>query len=79
MFIYLIITIKLVFVIKVYWLFMVECIVYVMLFSFINERFNFNYVVGEPIINKGLFYIIKFVKEDSSLVLEISVFMIVLL
>ena len=39
-----------------------------MLFSFINEMFNFfiNNVVGKPIINKYLFYIINFVKEDSS-------------
>ena len=45
---------------------MVLGIVYVM-FSFINEMFNFriNNVVGKPIINKGLFYIFKFVKEDS--------------
>ena len=52
-----------------------------MLFSFIKEMFNFciNNVVGKPIINKGLFYIFKFVKEDSSFALEISVFMIVLL
>ena len=43
--------------------------------------FNFcvNNVVGKPIIDKGLFYIFKFIKEDSSLALEISVFMIVLI
>ena len=48
--------------------------------------FNFciNNVVGKPIINKGLFYIFKFLRkivweEDSSLAQEISVFMIVLL
>ena len=54
MFIYLIITMKLVFVIKVYRLFMVYDIVYVMLLSFINEKFNFciNNVVGKHIINK---------------------------
>ena len=36
---------------------MVYDIVYVMLFSFICEMFNFciNNVVGKPIINKGLF------------------------
>ena len=40
-----------------------------MLFSFINEMFNFSIdnVVGKPIINKGIFfYIFKFIKEDSS-------------
>ena len=39
-----------------------------MLFSFINEMFNFgiNNVAGKPIIDKGLFNIFKFVKEDSS-------------
>ena len=39
-----------------------------MLFSFINELFNFgiNNVVGKPLIDKGLFHIFKFVKEDSS-------------
>ena len=39
-----------------------------MLFSFINEMFNFciNNVVEKPIINKGLFNIFKFVKEDIS-------------
>ena len=39
-----------------------------MLFRFINEMFNFcdNNVVGKPIINKGLFYIFKFIKENSS-------------
>ena len=38
-----------------------------MLFSFINAIVNFciNNVVGKPIIYKGLFYIFKFVKEDS--------------
>ncbi len=36
--------------------------------GFINEMFNFaiHIVVGKPIIDKGLFYIFKFVKEDSS-------------
>ena len=36
------------------------------MFSFIDEMFNFciNNLVGKPIINKGLFYIFKFVKED---------------
>ena len=29
-------------------------------------NFSINNVVGEPIINKGLFNIFKFVKEDSS-------------
>ena len=35
--------------------------------SFINEMFNFriNNVVMKPIINKGLFYIFKFVKKDN--------------
>ena len=39
-----------------------------MLFSFINEMFNFciNNGVEEPIIDKGLFNIFKFIKEDSS-------------
>ena len=39
-----------------------------MFFSFINEMFNFcvNNVVVKPIIDKGLFYIFKFIKEDSS-------------
>ena len=52
-----------------------------MLFNFINEMFNFciNNVVGKPIIDKCLFYIFKFIKEDSSLTREISVFMMVLL
>ena len=47
---------------------MVYNIVYVKLFSFIIEMFNFciNNVAGKPIINKGLFYIFKFVKENSS-------------
>ena len=47
---------------------MVLDIVCVMLFRFINELFNLgiNDVVGKPIINKGLFYILKFFKEDSS-------------
>ena len=38
-----------------------------MLFSFINEIFNFgiNNVVWKPIIDKGFFYIFKFVKEAS--------------
>ena len=40
--------------------------------------------LGKPIINKCLFYIFKFIKEDSweedsILALKISVFMIVLL
>ena len=67
MFIYLIITIKLVFVVKVHWLLMVLVIVYVRLFRFINKFFNFsiNNVVGKPIIDKGLFDILKFIKEDS--------------
>ena len=40
-----------------------------MLFSFINEMFNFciDNVVGKPIINKCLFYTFKFIKEDSSI------------
>ena len=45
-------------------------------------NFGINNMVGKPIINKGLFYIFKLIKEDSlwgSLALEISVFMIVLL
>ena len=68
MFIYHIIIMKLVFIVKVYWVFIVYGIVYVMLFSFINEMFNFwiDNVVGKPIINKCLFYIFKFIKEDSS-------------
>ena len=39
-----------------------------MLFSFINELFNsgINNIVGKPIIDKGSFNILKFVKEDSS-------------
>ena len=39
-----------------------------MLFSFINEMFNFciKNVVGKPIFHKGFFYIFKLVKEDSS-------------
>ena len=39
-----------------------------MLFRFINELFNFgvNNVVWKPIIDKVFFYILKFVKEDSS-------------
>ena len=43
-------------------------IVYVMLFLFINEIFNFNVnnAAGKPIINKDLFYILKFIKEDST-------------
>ena len=47
---------KLIFVEKVYWMFMVKGIVYVMLFSFINEMFNFRISneVGKPIINKYL-------------------------
>ena len=58
---------KVVFVVKVYWLFMVYGIVYVMLFSFINEMFNFciHNVVRKPIINRCLFYIFMFIKEDS--------------
>ena len=52
-----------------------------MLLGFINEMLNFciNNIVGKPIINKGMFYIFKFGEEDSSLALEISVFMSVLL
>ena len=47
---------------------MVYVIVYVKLFRFINELFNFaiNNVVGKPIIDKGLFNVFKFVKEGSS-------------
>ena len=47
---------------------MVSDIVYVMLFSLIDGMFNFciNNVVGKTIINKGLFYIFKFFKEDSA-------------
>ena len=39
-----------------------------MLFSFSNEMFYFgiNNVVGKPVIDEALFYILKFVKEDSS-------------
>ena len=72
---------KLVLVVKVYWLFMVYCIVYVMLFRFINEIFNFciDNVIGKPVINKCLFYIFNFIKEDSSLALEISVFIMIVL
>ena len=74
----LIITMKLVFMVKVYWLFIVYImsmlccpvrhIVYVMLSSFMNRMFNFriNNVVEKPIINKYLFYISKFIKEDNS-------------
>ena len=38
-----------------------------MLFSFINELFNLciDNVVGKTIINKYLFYILKFIKKDS--------------
>ena len=38
-----------------------------MLFSFINEIFNFciNNVVGKPIIDKCLYYNFKLIKEDS--------------
>ena len=57
-----------------------------MLFSFIIEMFNFciNNVVGKTIINEGLFNILSSFRgivreEDTSLALEISVFMIVLL
>ena len=41
---------------------------YVMWFSFISEMFNFciNNVVGKSIINKYLFYIFLFFKEDGS-------------
>ena len=28
-------------------------------------NFGINNVVGKPIINKGLFYIFKFIKEDT--------------
>ena len=46
---------------------MVKGIVYVMFFSFINEMFNFciDDIVGKLMINKSLFYIFKFIKEDS--------------
>ena len=39
-----------------------------MLFSCNKEIFNFciNNVVGKPVINKGLFYNFKFIKEDCS-------------
>ena len=39
-----------------------------MLFSFINEMFNFyiNNVTEKPIINKSFLYILKFIKEYSS-------------
>ena len=55
-----------------------------MLFSFINEMFNFciNNVVGKPIRVSFIFLSLlrKIAREeDSSLALEISVFMIVLL
>ena len=53
-----------------------------MLFSFINKMFNFciNNVVRKPIIDKGLFIFFSSLKklvreEDSSLALEISVFL----
>ena len=48
-------------------LLVVYSIVYVMLFNFIHEMFNFGIknVVGKTIINKWLFYIFKFMKEDS--------------
>ena len=38
-----------------------------MLFSFINEMLNFciNNVVRKAIIDKCLFYIFKFIKEDN--------------
>ena len=38
------------------------------MFSLINEILNFgiNNFVGKPIIDNGLLYIFKFVKEDSS-------------
>ena len=54
MFIYLIIILKLVFVVKFCWLLMVKGIVYVIFFSVINEMFNFciDNVVAKPIINK---------------------------
>ena len=70
MFIYQIIIMKLVFLVKVYWLFMVLGIVYIMLFSFINEMFNFciDNVVEKPIINKCLFYIFKFIKKERKIV-----------
>ena len=47
---------------------MVYDIVNVMLFRFLYELFNFgiNKVVGITIIDKGLFNIFRFVKEDSS-------------
>ena len=39
-----------------------------MLFSFMSVMFNFgiNNVVGKPIMDKCLFYILKFIKEDNS-------------
>ena len=48
--------------------------------QFYKKKFNFsiNNVVRKPIIDKGLFYIFKFVKEDSREE-EISGFIIVLL
>ena len=44
-------------------------------------KFNFciDNIVGKPIIIKCWFYICKFFEEDSSLALETSVFVIVLL
>ena len=47
---------------------MLQDIIYVMLRSFINEMFNFGIgnIVGKPIIDKGLFYILKFGKKDGS-------------
>ena len=53
---YLTIIMKLVFVVKVYWLFMVKSVVDVILFCFIIEMLNFciNNVVGKDIINKYL-------------------------
>ena len=46
---------------------MVLVSVYVRLFRFIDELFNFgiNNVVEKPINDKGLFNILKFVKDDS--------------
>ena len=47
---------------------MVWGIVYVILFSFINEMFDFSIdnVVWKSIINECLSYIFKFIKEDNS-------------
>ena len=88
MFIYLIIIRELFLVVKVYWLFIVYGIVNIMLFSFIHKMFNFSIdnEVGKPNINNRLFFYLflsslwKIVREeDSSLALEISIFMMILL